>query len=303
MNILSLCSGYGGLDLAVEELLGARTRWVAEIEPHAQTVLAARFPDALNLGNIRPLEDGSLFAAEIDWQSFRGDVDVLTAGYPCQPFSQAGKRLGADDDRHLWPFVAEAISGARPRLVVLENVRGHLRLGLDRVLADLASMGYNARWGVVRASDAGAPHRRARLFVAASPDADGNGRVGFAQSNGSTGSLVFEPRRDVDGRCVDYRRHLGASPPDANAPRCERLHGWGDFAPAVRRWEGVVGRAAPPAVLPGTRTLSARFVEWMMGLPAGWVTDLVPNRAALGMIGNGVCPQQAKLALSLLLGG
>ncbi len=100
---------------------------------------------------------------------------------PCQPFSTAGKRKGTKDERHLWPYVRDAIRALRPRLVVLENVRGHLTLGFDVVLADLAALGMSARWGVVRASDAGAPHGRARLFIVAwwPADSDGPGLEGL----------------------------------------------------------------------------------------------------------------------------
>ena len=94
-------------------------------------------------------------------------VDILTGGYPCQPFSAAGQRKGTTDDRHLWPYVREAISEMSPSLVVLENVFGHLSLGFDEVLADLQLLNYETRWTIIRASDIGAPHHRARLFMLA----------------------------------------------------------------------------------------------------------------------------------------
>jgi len=89
------------------------------------------------------------------------------SGYPCQPFSVAGKRAGESDERHLWPEVARIVSECEPALVFLENVAGHLRLGFGTVLADLAALGFDAEWGLFRASDVGAPHRRERLFVLA----------------------------------------------------------------------------------------------------------------------------------------
>lgn len=156
LTIGSLCTGYGGLDMAVQSVVGGRLAWVSDILPASCTVLAAHHPDVPNLGDF----------TVTDWTTVER-VDVFTAGYPCQPFSTAGKRKGTKDERHLWPYVRDAIRALRPRLAFLENVAGHLTLGFDVVLADLAALGMSARWGVVRASDAGAPHGRARLFIVA----------------------------------------------------------------------------------------------------------------------------------------
>jgi DNA-cytosine methyltransferase len=157
MKIGSLCTGYGGLDLAVEEHFGAETVWCAEFDKYASQVIEQRF-GIPNHGDI----------SKIDWESLE-PVDIITAGYPCQPFSHAGSRKGTDDSRHIWPHIAKAISVLRPKYVVLENVRGHLSLGLKEVLQELASLGYDAQWRAVRASDTGAPHRRERIFIVAQP--------------------------------------------------------------------------------------------------------------------------------------
>ena len=117
MRIGSLFSGYGGLDLAAQQYFGGDLTWYSEIEPSACKILAAHHPIVPNLGDI----------TAVDWATVE-PVDVLTGGYPCQPFSHAGKRKGSSDERHLWPFVAVAIDALRPRVVVLENVRGHLTL-------------------------------------------------------------------------------------------------------------------------------------------------------------------------------
>jgi DNA (cytosine-5)-methyltransferase 1 len=102
-----------------------------------------------------------------DGRPWSGRVDLISAGYPCQPFSVAGKRRGSDDPRHLWPDVKRVIDEVRPRVVVLENVSGHVRKGLTEVLEDLAELGLDAEWGIYTASQAGAPHKRARVFVLA----------------------------------------------------------------------------------------------------------------------------------------
>jgi DNA (cytosine-5)-methyltransferase 1 len=152
MRVGSLFTGYGGLDMAV----GGDLAWYAEIEPAACQVLEAHYPNVPNLGDIKA----------IDWSTVE-PVDILTGGYPCQPFSHAGSRKGKNDERHLWPYVRDAIYALRPRYAILENVSGHLTLGLADVLSDLTQIGFNAEWGTYRASDIGAPHRRERVFIIA----------------------------------------------------------------------------------------------------------------------------------------
>jgi DNA (cytosine-5)-methyltransferase 1 len=150
MRVGSLFTGYGGLDMAINGDLA----WYAEIEPAACRVLEAHHPGVPNLGDI----------TKINWDEVE-PVDVITGGYPCQPFSTAGNRKGKNDERHLWPFVRDAIRTLRPDYAILENVAGHLTLGFADVLADLAAIGWDAEWTVVRASDVGACHRRSRLFI------------------------------------------------------------------------------------------------------------------------------------------
>src|SRR3954464_8128805 len=123
MRIGSLCSGYGGLELGVQAVYGGTTAWVSDIDKGACKILAHRFPGVPNIGDM----------TAVDWAAVE-PIDVLTAGYPCQPFSHAGNRKGTNDVRHLWPVVREAVRGLRPRLTVLENVAGHRSLGFDRVL-------------------------------------------------------------------------------------------------------------------------------------------------------------------------
>lgn len=159
----SLCTGYGGLDLGVTTALGGgRLLWVADPDPHVSKVLAARLPGVPNLGDI----------TTIDWQQV-DPVDVLTAGFPCQDISAAGRRAGIRKGTRsgIWHQVVAAVRHLRPALLVVENVAA-LRWrqgGLDVVLGDLAEVGYDAQWTSVRASDIGAPHRRERVFLLAYP--------------------------------------------------------------------------------------------------------------------------------------
>ena len=271
-QILSLCSGYGGLDIAVEQFYGAQTAYYCEIEPACLEVLAGRFPTALNVGSLEELKTGTIKA------------DIITAGYPCQPFSLAGKREGVFDDRHLWPTIRQVISNVRPARVILENVPGHLTSGGAAVIRDLARMGYSVKWGTVRASEAGAPHQRKRLFIVANSYGMDPGRDGHRKL------FVKEDERETER---EERQRVRATSGHGNKVS------WGHYDRAIRQWEKVTRRAAPIPVDEGK--LSALFVEWMMGLPDGWVTDIVDHRGrALKMLGNGVVPQQAALALEHL---
>jgi DNA (cytosine-5)-methyltransferase 1 len=101
------------------------------------------------------------------WESFRDRVDILTGGYPCQPFSAAGKRAGKDDPRHLWPWIADGVAAMRPRVCFFENVEGHITLGLREVIAELESLGYKTTFGIFSAAECGAPHQRKRVFIMA----------------------------------------------------------------------------------------------------------------------------------------
>ncbi|GAA2617209.1 DNA cytosine methyltransferase [Paractinoplanes durhamensis] len=163
LRIGSLCSGFGGLDLAVETVLGAQLAWYAETDPHARTVLAARWPDVANLGDIRT----------VTWDQVE-PVDIVTAGFPCQDISDAGRRAGITGPHSgLWAAVADAVRALLPPLVFVENVSALLRRGFDVVHRDLAAIGYDTRWICLRAGDVGAAHRRDRLFLlAARPDFD-----------------------------------------------------------------------------------------------------------------------------------
>ena len=123
---------------------------------------------------VAKMEEGRLVPAPV-WTNlktlpvdcFRGRVDILTGGYPCQPFSAAGKRAGADDPRHLWPYIKEIIGAVRPLQCFFENVEGHISLGLREVIEDLEGLGYQTTFGIFSASEVGAPHQRKRVFILA----------------------------------------------------------------------------------------------------------------------------------------
>lgn len=498
-TIGSLCSGGGGLDLAVEQVYSARTAWHTEIDPAASKVLAAHWLGVPNHGDL----------TTVDWSRVE-PVDILTAGFPCQPVSVAGQRKGTSDDRWLWDDIADVIAVLRPKVVFLENVPGLLagwgeitdalclcgwvdrrrgllidhpheqelhcdstdphveeggwsagsdaeglgrqhspqrgpsstrgtadpvaaiqggrcgavpggdqppfasqvrggaagalvpataslgghertrsmgsevsearrsnvdsvsgveregsgtsglwaqlhcpvcrwplgespdepvrRSWMGAVLGSLAALGYVGRYRVVRAADAGAPHRRERVFIAAHAPGEGletgRGRRPGSAAADTDGyavrtSTVTVPRGNgeavaggagaADGveledavallptpRASDGKKggpNQRGSSGDLALSAAVQPDRWGKYAAAVAHWETMLGRTAPSATQPGPRggtRLSPLFVEWLMGLPAGHVTDHTKRNDALRILGNGVMPQQAELALRLL---
>ena len=385
----SLFTGYGGLDLAVDEVFDAETIWTSDVDPGANRIIAHRYPGAPNLGDI----------TTIDWSGVRRP-DILSGGSPCQDLSTAGARAGMVDGTrsNLWVAMREAIAQLEPTYVVWENVRGALSaraesyLGwteglldgrppaahpkkedpalraLGRVLGDLSDLGYDARWLTLRASDVGACHRRERVFVLAHPKGhqwrqcvgdprptslttpgqllptptatnfnDGEdlaiwearrAKVKETAQNGNgfgvplsvAVRLLPTPTanlgRNGGGQDAEKRRAGGhavsiedvaVSLPDAT---CQDF---GEYGEAVARHEQTFGRAAPPPTEPSKRggvRLTARFAEWMMCLPDGWVTDTTiwegmtdtaARNAQLHALGNGVVPPQAVAALRQLI--
>lgn len=159
MNVLSLFSGIGGLELGLERA-GMTVVGQVELDVFCRSVLGKNWPHVPKHTDVRTTMKW--------WNSEpRPRVDVVCGGYPCQPFSTAGKMLAAQDPRHLWPAFADVLRELRPDYAILENVPAHVRLGFDRVLGDLAELGFDAEWSLVHAAAVGAPHRRPRLFVLA----------------------------------------------------------------------------------------------------------------------------------------
>ena len=322
--------------MAVSEFFDAETVWTSDIDDGAGKIIAHRYPEAPNLGDI----------TQIDWAEVE-PVDIITGGWPCQPFSVAGKRLGAEDARALWPEVERAVRALRPRYVVLENVSAIASAGeLSRAVTSLASLGYVGAWRCLRASDVGAPHIRSRIFIVAADtkrvlpwrsaasghsengrpygelggcsrasvaDTDCSGRGGWPRSFGQGGRCESPDGRQIaaDSDCERlqgsepaWRRHLSSGCVGAKAEEALTCSdAFGEYSFAVRRWELILGRPAPSPTErspKGNPRLSPMFTEWMMGLPPGWVTG-VPGlgyRQQGKALGNGVVPQQAFAALN-----
>lgn len=240
MKIGSLFSGVGGLELGLE-LAGAGTvAWQVECDPFCREVLARRWPEAVRYDDVRTVGKHNL-----------PPVDLLCGGFPCQDLSYAGKGAGLDGERSgLWREYARLVGELRPRFVVVENVSALLARGVGRVLGDLAALGYDAAWQSVRAADAGAPHRRERLFI-------------IAWRGGQEWPTATANQYDCAPEVFDER-----------AARCKVKHGNGNgagrlLAVEVRRGEWPTPRAyshGDDTSAPGLTTLDVR------------VRDLYPDK-------------------------
>ena len=159
LKILDLFSGIGGFSLGLEATGGFETAAFCDIDPYCRSVLKKHWPDVPIFEDIRKLKGTDI-----------GTVDIITGGYPCQPFSVAGKQKGVEDKRHLWPEYFRIIKELRPSFIVGENVGGHIKLGLDSVIEDLESEGYAARTFSISASSVGANHQRERIWIVANSE-------------------------------------------------------------------------------------------------------------------------------------
>ena len=280
LTVGSICAGIGGWDLGLERA-GMVTRWQVEIDPWCRRVLAKHFPDATRYEDAHAVD-----YAEVE------DVDVIAAGYPCQPFSVAGRRAGFDDPRNVWPAVARAVRDIRPRFVLLENVTGHLSVGFGDVLGDLAAFGYRVEWDVIPAAAFGAPHLRERVWIVGA-----RADVADADGGGVRHEPVAEPRR----RSAPEPSSDGAvgTTPDAGRAGCEEQH-----APAESdRERQPRRRGAPRASSDADDRGPVPFrahAAWAGGpteSPIRRVDDGLPvglDRRRLKALGNALVPQIAE---------
>lgn len=230
-----------------------------ERDAHAASVLLARMENATL--DPAPIWCGDV--AKLDPSPFFG-VDAVTAGFPCQPFSSAGKRRGLSDERWIWPAIAEIVRAVGPRLVLLENVPGVTRHGLAHVLGSLAEVGIDAEWDLFRAEDVGAPHRRERWFCLAYSDGERREGVRVAKSFGQQGAR----RNESNGRdAFPFRWPPG---------------------PDSRLWEDID---------PGAQPAIRRVVD---GVPSGLDRLFVNRSDRLRVLGNAVVPDVAELAFRVL---
>jgi site-specific DNA-cytosine methylase len=199
LTSLSLCAGYGGIDLGLKRVIPAlRVIAYSEIEAFAIANLVAKMEAGLL--DVAPVWSN---LKTFPWASFRGRIWIITGGYPCQPFSAAGLRLGKDDPRHLWPYILDGVRIILPEFCFFENVEGHITLGLSTVISDLEEAGYRVEVGIFSAAEIGAGHQRKRVFILAhrigarleryAGYVDGAGREGHGSRRSTGQGCVRDP--------------------------------------------------------------------------------------------------------------
>lgn len=279
---LALCAGAGGLELGLHVAEPEyRTVCFVERDAYAASALVARMVD-------QTLDQAPLWSdvRAFDGRAWRGSVDILTAGYPCQPFSLAGKRLGEADPRHLWPDIARIIGEVGPEWVFAENVLGHLHLGFDVVARDLEGLGYRVAAGVFSAREVGAGHFRRRLFILAHAD---RGLVQVRQRGDGGRRAAQVPGQASAEHCghgLVLDAVLGAHALDPGAGAGAAAGDLPLFAPGpgdVAAWSDILLRR--PDLKPA-----------VPGDADGVATRMDRQRLA----GNGVCPLAAALAFRTL---
>jgi len=189
MNHVDLFSGIGGFSLGLERTGGFKTVAFCEIEEYPRKVLQKHWPYVKQYEDIRKLNYEKLKSDGID------SIDIITGGYPCQPFSNAGKKQGESDPRHLWPEMFRIIKECGPAWVIGENVSGHIKLGLDSVLSDLEGEGYGTRTFSVSAASVGANHKRERVWIVAHAKRDGD-KHALQGVNGKEKKIQGEHRKE-----------------------------------------------------------------------------------------------------------
>ncbi|MEZ5709741.1 MAG: DNA cytosine methyltransferase [Blastomonas sp.] len=287
MRGISLCAGYGGLDLGLHIAEPAyRTVCFVEREAHAAATLVARMADTA-LAEAPIWDDLKSF----DGEPWRGRVHIVTAGYPCQPFSTAGLRAGKSDSRHLWPEVARIVDEAQPEWVFCENVEGHLTLGLPDVIEDLRRMGYRTKAGLFAAAETGASHRRNRLFILAHSNSKRCRLSAGAAARSGKGADDSAERPAADKLRPISAQQGGAGMDNHLAvparPWRSQLRGSGGiFSPdpdQFQEWAELL--AVEPAVQPAVFREDNGMAERVERIRA---------------VGNGVCPMAAAIAWSVL---
>ena len=321
MRHLDLCSGIGGFALGFEWAGLSKPVMFCDIEPWSRQVLTKHWPDVPITDDVKELAN--------DPDGLIPDCDIITAGYPCQPFSLAGKRRGTEDDRHIWPFIFSILQAKRPAWCVFENVYGHVSMGLDEVLSDLEGEGYAARPFIVPACAVDAPHRRDRLWIIVRNVGDTNnngassgGNFGFIQSkqDGRREKKAFKQFKGSSdiSRNVGDTKHEGLLQRGKHEDACQE-----SVKQSGIRWDGIQGRKQrkvladaaskrqPRQGLHGRPVNPETYQDWQAdrlnngskGKARFWLLEPAVGRVAHGIprrvdrlrgLGNAIVPQVAQ---------
>jgi len=262
MAHVDLCSGIGGFALGFEWAGLSKPVMFCDIEPWSRKVLAKHWPDVSIAKDVKELAS--------DPARLVPDCDILTAGYPCQPFSVAGLQRGAEDDRHIWPEIYKIIQAKRPNWIVCENVPGHINLGLDQVLSDLETEDYTWQPFVVPACSVGAPHKRDRVWI-----------IAHANSQGEPDGTINEQR--MVGHTTDNGWNRGATQAGRK----------GQTDQPDQPELGIRGEFSRPSEDVAEHKQRAKD-WWAVEPPVGRVAHGIPGRVdRLKGLGNAIVPQIA----------
>ena len=273
MTFGSLFAGIGGFDLGLERA-GMTCKWQCEIDPFCNKVLAKHWPDVKRYGDIKEIGGLNL-----------EPVDLICGGFPCQPFSVAGKQRGQKDDRYLWPEMLRVITELRPYWVIGENVPGIVKMELDKVLSDLENQGYETQTFIIPACAVDAPHRRDRVWI-------------VAHNNSIRCNL-----RGLEGERI-YRQEQARNEANSgceNATDAHRIHddstrygtsevGW-QQSRQTKIFRNGCKWLPEPAICELDDGFSSRLVRYR-----GRIAKNIPNRVAkLKALGNAVVPQVVEI--------
>jgi DNA (cytosine-5)-methyltransferase 1 len=235
---LDLFSGIGGFSLGLESAGLVETVAFCDFDKYCQQVLNKNFPDVPVYGDVKELNYDKLRADGIN------QIDIITGGYPCQPFSVAGRKKGEQDPRHVWPEMFRLIKELRPTWVIGENVGGHIKLGLDTVLENLESEGYSARTFSISASSIGANHKRERVWI-----------IAHSSKFGRNHGINHREGRQVQN---DQERNIEKN----KSQRSGRIDRVGEISAAVENSRRSVGREQSSRNSEGTGLWSFETSEW-----------------------------------------
>ncbi len=275
LRVLDLCSGIGGIALGFERTGGFETTAFCEIEDFPRRVLKKHWPDVPCFKDIRELGRGDIDET----------IDVIAGGYPCQPFSVAGNRLGEKDDRHLWPEFSRLLDEFRPPWFLGENVFGHVSMGLDTVLSDLEAKGYTTRAFIIPACAVDAKHRRDRVWI-----------LGHSEYNGSLAAKVRRGAKTSSNDNAKGQKEAFEFEGASQSKNDEDVANSYSQGLEGRQKEGNIDRFWKRGKEQSERCPNNEWRTWPTEPRMGRVANGVPNRMdRLKSLGNAVVPQIPEL--------